>query len=415
MSNSLLAKLQGNARGCLLFEPLFLLPFSMYSTYATIYMYQLGIRETEIGWITSFGMIIQIVSSLISGYLTDRMGRKRALLYFDLLSWTVATLLWAVSQNVGFFVIAALVNGFQKIPNTAFYCLLVEDTPPQNRAAVFSVLQFVSVVGGLFAPLGGLLVSHYSLVTGVRIMYIIAFVCMTTQFIGRHYYTTETEIGLRKMRDARSIGVRDGLREYMGVIRGLFANGPLLLIFGVYILFNFQLMIKNTYLSIYLVNRLHVGDGMISLFPALASVVMLVMMWLLMPRIKQPYIHRTMVWGFIISILSNALLLITEEGNLTVLTLSTLLGAAGTIMTYPYLETAVANAIDDDNRANVFSVLTVLILIFTAPSGVIGGWTYRIDPRIPFVLVVCSFAIILLFMGCYARKVQRRDKNDKVS
>ncbi|MFD1907174.1 MFS transporter [Paenibacillus rhizoplanae] len=67
----------------------------MFSTYATLYMYELGLTELNIGWITTIGLIVQVFSSLLSGYLTDRLGRKRAILYFDLLSWSLATLLWA--------------------------------------------------------------------------------------------------------------------------------------------------------------------------------------------------------------------------------------------------------------------------------------------------------------------------------
>src|SRR5690606_9589588 len=100
----------------------------MFTTYATLYMFELGVSETAIGWIATLGLLVQVFASFISGYLTDRMGRKAALLTFDLLSWSVGTLLWAVSQNVWFFVLAAVVNGFQRVPHTAFYCLLVEDT-----------------------------------------------------------------------------------------------------------------------------------------------------------------------------------------------------------------------------------------------------------------------------------------------
>ncbi|WP_274366056.1 MFS transporter [Paenibacillus thermotolerans] len=402
MSEPIVSQIKGNSRGCLIYEPLFLIPYSMFTTYATIYMYQLGVGETAIGWITTLCLAVQIISSLISGYLTDRMGRKWALLTFDLLSWSVATLLWAFSQNIWFFVAAAVVNGFQRIPHTALYCLLVEDTPPKHRTAVFSVLQFASVVGGLFAPLGGLLVSHYSLIDGVRIMYIIAFAGMTTQFIGRHFSTRETDIGLRKMRETRGRSAAEGLREYFGVIRSLVSSKPLLLIFGVYILFNFQMTMKGTYLSIYLVDHLSFEDWIISVFPAASSVVMLLIMWFVQPKIKERLVHRTMVWGFAISIASNVLLLIPQAGSIAVLTISTVLGAAGVILTSPYLEAVVANAIDDEHRANMFSMLSVLILVFTAPSGIIGGLAYRADPRIPFVLVTLSFVIIIALMAAYS-------------
>ncbi|NMO94458.1 MFS transporter [Paenibacillus lemnae] len=397
-------KLTGNARGCLIYEPLFLIPYSMFSTYSSIYMYQLGVTETGIGLITSIGLMVQVLSSFLSGYLTDRMGRKRALLYFDILSWTVATLLWAVSQNFWFFVVAAIVNGFQKVPNTAFYCLLVEDTEPKERAYVFTLLQLIAVVGGLFAPLGGLLVYYFSLVPAVRIMFVLACILMTIQFYGRHFATRETDIGYRKMEESKSMSVAEGMKDYISVMKDMLGNPALLMIFGVYILFHFQTTVKTTYVSIFMVEYLQLDSGLISVFPAFSSIIMLVFMKWLMPRIQEHQIQRTMIWGFIISVISNVVLILAPEGDLLLLSLSTVIAAVGTMMTYPYLETAVANAIDDENRAKVFALLSVLILLFISPSGVIGGWTYGIDPRLPFLLVGGACAVSIPLMAAYGRR-----------
>lgn len=86
------------------------------------------------------------------------------------------------------------------------------------------------------------------------------------------------------------------------------------------------------------------------------------------------------------------------------LSLSTVIAAIGTMMTYPYLETAVANAIDDENRAKIFALLQVLILIVISPSGIIGGWAYGIDPRIPFLLVAGAFVISIPLMLLYGKR-----------
>ncbi|MDQ0113986.1 MFS transporter [Paenibacillus harenae] len=404
-----LSRLPKNARGCLLYEPLFLIPYSMFSTYATIYMFEMGMSETAIGWVTTLTLLVQVFSSFISGYLTDRLGRKWALLYFDVLSWTVGTLLWAVSQNIWFFIVAAVVNGFQRVPHTAFYCLLVEDTEPKDRTFVFSVLQFVGMLGGLFAPLGGLLVAHYGLIPGMRIMYILACVCMTIQFVGRHFATRETEIGLRKIAETRSVGFMAGLREYKGVILGMAENKPLLMIFGVYILFQFQLTMKGTYLSLFLVDDLKLDSGLVSIFPAVTSIIMLLSMWLLLPRLGDNNLHAVMLWGFFISLVSNLLLILPLPGMMFWLIVSTVLAAAGTMMTYPYLEAAVANAIDDENRASVFAMLSVLILLVVSPSGIIGGWAYRLDPSLPFLLIVLSFAASTALLVLYKR-IARSDE-----
>ncbi|WP_438431652.1 MFS transporter [Gorillibacterium sp. sgz500922] len=411
MKSTLIGGLKGNARGCLKYEPFFLIPYSMYSTYATLYMHQLGLKETGIGLIASLGLFVSLFASLFSGYLTDRMGRKRALLVFDLVSWTAATLIWAVAQNVWFFVAAALVNGFAKIPNTAFYCLLVEDTPPEERSRVFTLLQLISVVGGLFAPLGGLIVSQFTLIPGVRAMYVLACLMMTYQFLGRNRETHETEIGYRKMAEIKERrAAKSGISGYLSDIRPLFRNRPLLLLFGVYILFHFQSTLNSTFLSLYLVDQLKINEGVLSLFPAMSSVVMLLSLRFLLPRIGPQAVHRAMRWGFGFSLVSVIVLLLAPASGYGLIAVSTAVGAIGTILSGPYLETAVANALDDNNRANLFAILTVLILLFTSPAGMIGGWTYRINPAIPFMLVAASFALATLLLTLHRIAAKRAER-----
>lgn len=400
-------RLKGNSRGCLAFEPLFLIPYSMFATYATIYMHELGLSETQIGWVTTLTLAVQVFSSFLSGYLTDRMGRKAALLAFDLLSWSVGTLLWAVSQNIWFFVAAALINGFQRVPHTAFYCLLVEDTEPRERTYVFTLLQVIGVVGGLFAPLGGLIVHHYGMVAGVRIMYVLAFVFMTAQFLGRHYTTHETEIGLRKKQEARELGLSASLRDYVSTLRAVLADRGLLLMFGVYILFNFQMTIKGTYLSLYLADGLGMDEGLISLVPAGSSVVMLLVLWLVMPRIPERLTNRTMLWGFVLSAVSNGMLALSPAGAMGWIAASTVLSAGATMITAPYLEAAVANAIDDERRAKMFAILSVLVLLAVSPSGIIGGWAYSLEPELPIWLATGAFVLSIPLLAAGGRRANR--------
>jgi DHA1 family tetracycline resistance protein-like MFS transporter len=402
---TLFRNLHGNSKACLVFEPLFLIPYSMFAVYATVYMYQMGFSATTIGWISSLGLFVQFFSSLISGYITDRLGRKAALLYFDLVSWTVATLLWALADNVWFFIIAAFANGFQKIPSTAFYCLLVEDSTPKERTHVFTALQFISIIGGMFAPLGGLLVSHFTIIPAVRIMYLIAFVCMTIQFFARNHYTHETEIGLRKLQEAKNADVSKVLLEYGEIVRNIMKNHSLLLMFGVYILFHFQNTINSTFLSLYMVEYLQMESWLISIFPAVSAVVMLFSMWFILPRIPEHYTINAMTYGLALSLVGNLLLTVVSPGHIIGLILSTILTAVGFVVVGPILESVVANVIDDEHRAKIFAVLSVLILAFISPAGIIGGWAFHFDPRIPFLLVAAAFFLSIILMRIYMKKI----------
>lgn len=81
-------------------------------------------------------------------------------------------------------------------------------------------------------------------------------------------------------------------------------------------------------------------------------------------------------------------------------------GAHGSRQHYcvPELGLTVQNAIDDDKRASIFSILSVLILIFISPAGLIGGWTYSIDPRLPFILIIAAFIWSAVLMLLYIRQ-----------
>ncbi|WP_240762730.1 MFS transporter [Paenibacillus thalictri] len=405
-------KLKGNARGCLIYEPMFILPYSLYLTYASVYMLELGLTEKQIGWVTSLGLVLQLFTSLISGYLTDRMGRKKALLLFDLLSWSVATLLWAFAHSYWFFVAAAVFNSFQKVPNTAWYCLLVEDSEPKERAYTFSALQFISVASGLFAPLGGLLVSQFSLVAAERVMYVMAFISMTVMFFLRHFALYETDIGLRKMSENASLRWKPLLKEYGDVCRMIIRDRMLLIVFGMYVLYQFQLTMKNTYLSIYLVQALHFEDAFIAWFPAITSVATLLLLFFYIPRIDRDHTNRYMIVGMLVCMAANVILIAAPQQSFLPIVISTILTAAGTIIVYPNLEAAVQNAIDDERRAGVFSILTVIILIFVSPAGIVGGWTYSIDPRLPFALIIAAFILSALLMIVYIRQSKALPKAD---
>lgn len=400
----MLRQIQGNARTCVLVEPLFVVPFNMFATYSSIYMLHLHVNPSQIGLITTIGMLLQIFSAFVSGHLTDRMGRRKALWTFDVISWSVGTLLWAASQNVWWFLLAAVVNSFQRIPATAWYCLLVEDTAPERRTYVFRGLQVVSLIGGLFAPIAGALVAHFTLVPAVRMMYLFAFVSMTVMIYVRHRGMRETEIGLRKMAERNKSHFRADLSNYATTLRQMLRNPALLLLFAVYVLWNFQATLNMTFLPLYQVNTLHISSALISVFPAISSITMVVLLTGVLPRFREEHAKRWMVVGFACLVIANGLLIAMPSGHFILVVGSTVLAATGTMVAYPYLESVVANAIDDEHRATMLAVLNVLILVFTSPAGVIGGWTYSLNPRFTIGLVLGTFLVSMIFVILSQRK-----------
>ena len=101
---STLKNLQGNARGCVYTEPLWGIPFNLYSPYVSIYMLAFGMTDSQIGLLVSLGLILQVFWTLVSGAITDKLGRKKTTLIFDLISWSIPCVIWAVAQDFSYFI-----------------------------------------------------------------------------------------------------------------------------------------------------------------------------------------------------------------------------------------------------------------------------------------------------------------------
>ena len=72
-----LKSLRGNPRGCVYTEPLWGIPFNLYSPYVSIYMIALGLTDTQIGSIVSISWGFQVLLALLSGVITDKLGGLR--------------------------------------------------------------------------------------------------------------------------------------------------------------------------------------------------------------------------------------------------------------------------------------------------------------------------------------------------
>ena len=152
-----LKHLRGNARGCVYTEPLWGIPFNLYAPYVSLYMLALGLSDAQIGLVTSIGTGAQVFWALLSGAITDKLGRRRTTLIFDIISWSIPTLIWAVAQNFTYFLVAALVNAVWRVTMNSWTCLLVEDTEPDQLVDIYSWIYIAGLLAAFVTPLAGCL------------------------------------------------------------------------------------------------------------------------------------------------------------------------------------------------------------------------------------------------------------------
>ncbi len=375
-------------------EPIWGLPYNLYMPYVSIYMLSLGLRDAEIGLIASVSLFFQIAVSFISGAVTDKLGRKRATLIFDLLSWSVPTLIWAFAQNIYYFFVAALFNSLMRITTTSWACLLTEDAPREKLVTIWSWVTIAQILSGFFAPLAGVLVSWLSLVTAVRILYINAFVLMTIKFFVLNHFCEETGPGMKRMAEMAGAPLRSSFVNARGSVRKIISNPYTLNAFFILLVLLVYDSVKGIFWSIMVVKGLGLPESSIAAFPFIRSAIMLAVYFLVLPLMDHREYKAPFIASFALLAASNIFLLASPGGSYLFVGLNVLLDAVAFALISPFKEALVFDAVDPNDRAGILGIFNVAMLTIASPFAWIAGLLSERSRLLPFFLIV-----VLAFFG----------------
>ncbi len=388
-----LKNLRGNARGAVFTEPLWGIPFNLYAPYVSIYMRSFGLTDRQIGLIISIGLGFQILSAMMSGIITDKMGRKRATLIFDILAWSVPTFIWAISQNFNYFIVAAIINSLWRVTMNSWTCVMVEDTDHNLLIDIYTWIYISGLLAAFMAPIAGLLISQFSLVPTMRGLYIFAFVMMTIKFITMNVMVTETRQGRIRMQETKGQNVFTMLREYRGVFSQLLRAPHTLLTMGIMVVISICATINNTFWALLVTEKLHIPTQNLALFPFIRSGVMLVFFLFVIPRLGGLQFKKPMLVGFVGYLVSLVLLIIAPEKRYGMLVMSVLIEACSLAMVNPFLDRMLVLTVDAQERARIMAIMYVIVILLTSPFGWIAGNLSEINRIFPFIMSMVLFGL----------------------
>jgi MFS family permease len=388
-----LVNFKGNARGCIYPEPLNSIPYFLYAPYVSIYMIALGISDSQIGLIVSISWAFQLVLALSSGVITDKLGRRRTTLIFDLISWAIPALISAVAQNFWFFVGAGVINSFMRVSQNSWMCLMVEDAEPNQLIDIFSWIYIAGLLSAFFAPVAGIMIRGLSLVPTMRILYLFAALSFTAKGIITYKMTGETRQGMLRMQETKKKSLFASLGEYTGVLRALLHSRKTLFTAGIMVIMSVTMMINGTFWSIIVTEKLKIPPQNIAIFPFVKSVSMLLFFFVVIPHMRTTHFKGPLILGFAGFAASQLLLVNTPENGYALLLLSILLEACSIATINPLVDQLTVLTIDPIERARIQSILGVGIILITAPFGWIAGILSGLDKSLPFILNILLFLI----------------------
>ncbi len=404
-----LRNLRGNARGCVYTEALWGIPYNLYAPYVSIYMLAFGLTDATIGLITSVGMVFQIFWMLMSGAITDKLGRKRTTLIFDLISWSIPCLIWAVAQDMSYFFLAAIVNAVWRVTANSWNCLLVEDTDQNLLVDIWSWIYIAGLVAAFVSPITGLLIGKFSLVPTMRGLYLLSFVMMTAKFIVMNFMVKETRQGEARMRETRDQPLFAVLGESFSVLKQVARTPATLVTAGLMVLLNICWVIKGTFWSILVTEKLGIPAEHLVIFTFARSVIMLVFYFVFMPRLRYMDVRKPMLWGIVGLIVSQVILVTVPTGDYLLLIVSTVIEAFSTPAATTLLDKLTVITVDAKERARIMAILYVIVIVFTSPFGWIAGLMSQANRSLPFVLNVALFAVSGALVWLASRRIKSED------
>ncbi|MBQ6715945.1 MAG: hypothetical protein IJN21_05430, partial [Clostridia bacterium] len=341
------------------------------------------------------------VASVLSGVVTDKLGRRKTTLIFDTLSWSVPTFLWMCSTNKYWFMAAALFNGLWRITDNSWGLLLIEDADSDKIVHMYSLTSVMGLIAAFVAPMSALAVNRFGVTDTMRVLYGVTCISMTAKFVILYFWSTETTVGVRRMALTKNKSIFVSLYECKDVFLRIIREKRMVLTLGIMAAFSLVNALSADYFGLYLKRELLIDESYMALFTMVKSIVRLVCMFLLARVINADRFLRPMTVAWSMFILGQATLLVNPGGALGIplAFVQVVFEAVALSILYPMTSSILFINADKEERARINGLIFATIALVTAVFPALIGLLADVNLAVPFyaIIVVYVIAIVLTF------------------
>ena len=403
------AHMKGNQRVCLWTEPMFGIPYNLFTPLAAVYMAALGLSPFMIGLVTTISLVSQTLAAAIAGVVTDKLGRRRTTAVFDIFAWIIPSVLWATASGPLSFVLAAALGGCWRITETSWGLLMTEDYPPEGIIHLYSITNIAGLLAGFVSPLAFMLVRQISLITAMRWLYGVMAVMVAVKTLLIYAYTKETSVGLRQIEENKGVSVLSRLLESRFVLGRMFRSRHIMLTVTLVACFMLIRSVNDNFLPLLLTEKLGIPEESLSLFSMVRTLVMLLFYLVLVPRLDARRFLQPMTVSMGLLIAADLSFFALTRGSVGTILLNVLMEAAALSMTAPILSSLRLQVMEQEERARMFAFTTMLALLVTAPFGTVAGWLSQTDRSLPMLLNVAIALLSIAVSLKLHREIQGKD------
>ena len=332
------------------------------------------------GWLISSYALVQFLCAPIVGGLSDRYGR-RPILLLSLLGFGLDYLVLAVAPSIGWLFLARIIAGFFGASFTTGAAYIADISTPEKRSQNFGLIGAAFGLGFIIGPVTGGILGEI----GPRVPFYAA-ACVSFLNLVYGYFILPESLKKENRRPfqwsrANPLGALSSLRRYPSVASLI---GALTFIY----LASHSTQVTWTYFSM---EKFNWSESMVGyslgLVGLMSALVQGLLIRLIIPKLGE---YRTMIIGFIMSMIGCLLFSIASEGwmLLTFIIPYSLGGVAG-----PAIQGILSNQIPPNEQGQLQGALTSMM----AATGIIGPLimtsilAYFTADNTPFCFTVAPF------------------------
>ena len=349
--------------------------------YNSIYIVALGATGTQLGLLTSLSLALTAISSIATGWLSDRVNRKTMFLIgafigilVPLTYYMAASLLWLIPA----FVFAGFADGMIAPPWTAMYANSIRN---EHRGAVYGIANIFILTPTLFAALiGGQIVDRYGGLTteGIRPIYLLQLILLVAAWLSVYWRLSdrvpnqfERKLSIKTMiKDYKIVLKRRGVKAWVGmkslgsVSIGL--AGPFWILFAA---------------------TVHGASAITISYMVTARSLVNILTSPLSGRLTDSIGRKWMIiYGRIVMYIATIIFLVLGRQDIYLIAAWILMGFSDS--TGVAWQAEEAELVNHTQRARMTALSVSAFNLLAVPASVLGGWLWdSINPLAPFIVM----------------------------
>lgn len=363
---------------------------NMYGPLEALYLKELGAGIGQIGLFYTISQIIPLLLQILGGWLSDSLGRLRAIAIGSVVGIFVYIPLILANRWEWVLIASALSAMTRSLIGPSFDAFIADHAAPENRARLFGVTQTLFSVVSVVGPLmGGYLVEAMKF----KGMLIVAAIFYLAATVIRVSMAREAAKGSESHPTRLTL---TSLKINLGQMMGLVLAGGLftwiMITDGVRdIFFNMSFSFLSVFMQDIAGLSISQIGGMSSIFGVAMMAVMIPAGWLAdkageRVNIAISFLFMAIAIGMIASV--------PPASPLWVYALGWVIAGIGVGLSTPAYQSLISKAVPQRLRGVAFGLFSTSLGLVSLPAPVIGGYLWeKVSPQFPFMLT--AFASLL--------------------